>query len=102
MSKTTDIIHGRTARRHDAALAAWSAIKSELEVAGVEPRLFGSLATGSFASHSDIDLIVRLGESGLSRSKVDRIVSRASPDIQVDLFFEEDLTPYDLEIFIGT
>lgn len=102
MSKTTDIIKGRAASRHEAALSAWSAIKSDLEAVGLKPKLFGSLAKGGFSSHSDIDLMVRLGDSGMSRSAVDRIVSKASRDIPVDLFFEEDLTPSDLEIFIGT
>ncbi len=102
MCKSTDIIESRTAIRRKAALSAWVAIKSELEAVGVEPRLFGSLAKGDFRSHSDIDLMVRLGDSGMSRSAVDRIVSKASQKIPVDLFFEEDLTQSDLETFIGT
>ena len=102
MSKSTDVIQERATRRHDAALTAWLAIKSDLEMAGVEPRLFGSLAEGGFSSHSDIDLLVTLGDSGMSRSAIDRIVSKASPDIPVDLFFSEDLTSSDLETFVGT
>jgi len=102
MCKSTDIIQSRAASRHEVALSAWFVIKSELETAGLEAKLFGSLARGDFRAHSDIDLMVKLGSSGISRSSVDRIVNKASPEIPVDLFFEEDLTDSDLEAFIGT
>lgn len=91
----------RTTDRHKAALSAWSAIKSDLEAIGLEPKIFGSLASGSFASHSDIDIMVRLGSSGLSRSAVERTVSKATRDIPIDLFFEEDLTQADLETLLA-
>lgn len=100
MSKTTDIIQSRTANRLKAALSAWFAIKSNLVAAGLEPTLFGSLANGGFGSHSDIDVMVRLGDSGMSRSAVDRIVSKTSREISVDLFFAEDLIESDLEAFV--
>ena len=102
MCKTTDIIRSRSDKRHNAALSAWYAIKSDLEAVGLKVKLSGSLANGDFRGQSDIDLMVRLGDSGMSRSAVDRIVSKASPDIPVDLLFEEDLTPSDLETFVGT
>tara|TARA_R110002072_G_scaffold219231_5_gene376847 strand:+ start:3463 stop:3804 length:342 start_codon:yes stop_codon:yes gene_type:complete len=101
MCKSADIIQRRAANRHEAALSAWFLIKSELEATGLEAKLFGSLAKGNFRSHSDIDLMVRLGDSGMSRSAVERIVNEASSDIPVDLFFEEDLTQSDLETFVG-
>ncbi len=91
----------RTADRHKAALSAWIAIKTDFEAIGLEPKLFGSLANGGFASHSDIDIIIRLGNSGLSRSAVERIVSKATCDIPVDLFFEEDFTQADLETLLA-
>ncbi|MFG6664797.1 nucleotidyltransferase family protein [Sulfitobacter sp. 916] len=102
MCKSTDIIQFRAASRHEAALSAWHVIKSELQAAGLEAKLFGSLAKGDFRTHSDIDLMVRLGDSGMSRSAVERIVNEASPDIPVDLLFEEDLTQSDLETFFAT
>lgn len=74
------------------ALAAWYSIKLELEALGLELTLFGSLAKGDFSTHSDIDVIVKLGDRGISRSAVDRIVSKVSGDIPVDLLFVEDLT----------
>lgn len=82
-------------------MAAWFAIKAELEATGVKPRLIGSLANGSFAAHSDIDILVRLGDSGMSRSAVDRIVNRAAGDIPFDLIIAEDLTDADLEALRG-
>lgn len=91
----------RTADRHKAGLSAWSAIKADLEAIGLEPKLFGSLANGGFASHSDIDIMVRLGNRGLSRSAVERIASKATRDIPVDLLFEEDLTQADLETLLA-
>lgn len=91
----------RTADRHRAALSAWSAIRADLEAIGLKPKLFGSLANSGFASHSDIDIMVRLGKSGLSRSAVERIVSKAAREIPVDLFFEEDLTQADLETLLA-
>ncbi|MFG6573529.1 nucleotidyltransferase domain-containing protein [Sulfitobacter sp. 1A13353] len=101
MTKTSDIIQRRAADRRKKALVALGSIKSELEALGLESTLFGSLAKGGFMNHSDIDLMVRLGDSGMSRSAVERIVNRASPDIPVDLFFEEDLTEADLKTFVG-
>ncbi|WP_340290658.1 nucleotidyltransferase domain-containing protein [Sulfitobacter pontiacus] len=74
------------------ALAAWYSIKLELEALGLELTLFGSLAKGDFSTNSDIDVIVKLGDRGISRSAVDRIVSKVSGDIPVDLLFVEDLT----------
>tara|TARA_R110002049_G_scaffold207986_1_gene378408 strand:- start:29202 stop:29510 length:309 start_codon:yes stop_codon:yes gene_type:complete len=102
MTREADIIQSRAAIRYRAALAAWYVIKSELESAGLMPTLFGSLAKGDFRGHSDIDIIVKLGDSGLSRSAVERIVSIASGDTPVDLFFVEDLTQSDLDTLLGT
>ena len=86
MTHDADIIRSRAAVRREVALAAWYAIKSELEAVGLKLTLFGSLAKGGFSTHSDIDVIVQLGDSGISRSAVDRIVRRVSVDIPVDLF----------------
>lgn len=102
MTRDADIIRSRAAARREVALAAWLAIKSELEALGLELTLLGSLAKGGFSTHSDIDVIVKLGDSGISRSAVDRIVRRVSRDIPVDLFFVEDLTQSDLTTFLGT
>jgi len=76
MTRDADIIRSRAAVRREVALAAWHAIKSELETLGLELTLFGSLAKGGFSTHSDIDVIVQLGDSGISRFAVDRIVSK--------------------------
>ena len=102
MTRDADIIRSRAAVRREVALAAWHAIKSELEALGLELTLFGSLAKGGFSAHSDIDVIVQLGDSGISRSAVDRMVRSVSGDIPVDLFFVEDLTQSDLKTFLGT
>jgi len=102
MCKSTDIIQFRSASRHETALSAWYVIRSKLQAAGLEAKLFGSLAKGDFRTHSDIDLMVRLGGSGMSRSAVERIVNEVSPDILVDLLFEEDLTQSDLETLFAT
>ena len=92
MTRDADIIRSRAAVRREVALAAWYSIKLELEALGLELTLFGSLAKGDFSTHSDIDVIVKLGDRGISRSAVDRIVSKVSGDIPVDLLFVEDLT----------
>ena len=92
MCKSADIIQRRAANRHEAALSAWFLIKSELAATGLEAKLFGSLAKGNFRSHSDIDLMVRLGDSGMSRSAVERIVNEDSvPRNGVTLFFGHGL-----------
>ncbi|MEM5544908.1 nucleotidyltransferase domain-containing protein [Sulfitobacter sp. AS92] len=101
MSKTTDIIQRRAADRQRTAMAAWREIKADLEAVGLEPTLFGSLANGGFRAHSDIDVLVKLGDSGMSRSAVDRIVSKASHELPVDLIIEEDLTESDLEALLA-
>ena len=44
MTRDADIIRSRAAVRREVALAAWHAIKSELEALGLELTLFGSLA----------------------------------------------------------
>ena len=99
MTRDADIIRSRAAVRREVALAAWHAIKAELEGVGLELTLFGSLAKGGFSAHSDIDVIVQLGDSGISRSAVDRMVRS---DIPVDLFFVEDLTQSDLMSLLST
>ena len=100
MLKSTEIIRKKASRHHATALAAWSVIRSELSKVDIEPRLFGSLAKGGFSTHSEIDMNVKLGDSELSRSAVCRIVDRASPEIDVDLFFEEYFSSSDLETFL--
>jgi len=102
MTRDADIIRSRAAFRREVALAAWHAIKSELEALGLELTLFESLANGGFTTHSDIDVIVKLGDSGISKSAVDRIVRRVSGDIPVDLLSVEDLTQSDLKKLLGT
>ena len=102
MTRDADIIRSRAAFRREVALAAWHAIKSELEALGLELTLFESLANGGFTTHSDIDVIVQLGDSGISKSAVDRIVRRVSGDIPVDLLSVEDLTQSDLKKLLGT
>lgn len=82
-------------------MAAWREIKADLEAVGLEPTLFGSLANGGFSAHSDIDVLVKLGDSGMSRSAVDRIVRKISHEIPVDLIIEEDLTESDLEALLA-
>ena len=77
-------------------MAAWLEIQSELEAAGLEPSLFGTLANGGFGAHSDIDVMVKLRKIGISRSAVDRIICKAPREIPVDLIIEEDLTESDL------
>jgi hypothetical protein len=78
MTRDADIIQSSAAIRCEAALAAWYTIKLELESAGLTPTLFGALAKGNFRGHSDIDILVKLGDSGMSRSVVERMVSKAS------------------------
>ena len=102
MTRDADIIRSRAAARREVALAAWHAIKSELEALGLELTLFGSLAKGGFSTHSDIDVIVKLGDSGISRSAVDRMIRKVSRDIPVDLLFLEDLTQSDLMSLLST
>ena len=102
MTRDADIIRSRAAVRREVALAAWHAIKSELEAVGLELTLFGSLAKGGFSTHYDIDVIVKLGDSGISRSAVDRMIRKVSRDIPVDPLFVEDLTQSDLKTFLRT
>ncbi len=102
MTCDAGITQRRVAIRRDVALAAWREIKAELGAAGLEVTLIGSLADGRFSAHSYIDILVKLGDSCLSRSAVHRIVSKASRDIPVDLIIEEDLTQSDLESLLGT
>ena len=101
MTRDAGITQRRVAIRRDVALAVWHEIKAELGAAGLEVTLIGSLADGRFSAHSDIDILAKLGDSGLSRSAVDRIGSKASRDISVDLIFQEDLTQSDLEALLG-
>ncbi|MEX3313778.1 nucleotidyltransferase domain-containing protein [Sulfitobacter sp. PS-8MA] len=101
MTRGANILQCRSAIRCERALAAWRQIRSDLEAVGLKLKLFGSLARGGFSSHSDIDILVQLGESGLSRSAVERVISKVSGDIPVDLIFVEDLTQSDLETLLG-
>lgn len=58
-SRFERIVAARTADRHGTARALAARIVSDLEGQGRDVAVIGSLASGRFRLHSDIDLLVR-------------------------------------------
>jgi len=68
---------------------------------GVDMAVIGSLATGRFRSHSDVDLLVRSDIDSSRRAHVAREVSKVfrGTGIPYDLIFAFDLTTEQLKEF---
>jgi predicted nucleotidyltransferase len=87
------LIARRTRERHERARERARFILDSLARSGFDAVIIGSLATGRFRSHSDIDILIRGRLPSTDRLKVERIVAdamRQSP-VGCDLFFAEDI-----------
>ena len=86
------LIDRRSAERLLRARATAKRVLAALDRAGVEARVFGSLATGRMHPKSDLDLLV-LAREHKSWGETARIASRAADGFPVDLVFAETLSP---------
>jgi predicted nucleotidyltransferase len=95
------IVQERTGRRLKTATALVASLTGELERHGVDVVVIGSLATGRFRSHSDVDLLVRSDINASRRGHVEREVSKIfrGTGITYDLIFASDLTTKQLKEF---
>lgn len=67
-------------------------VLAALARAGVEARVFGSLATGRMHPKSDLDFLV-LAHHGTSWAETGRVAAGAANGFPVDLVFAETLSP---------
>lgn len=95
------ILAARVADRHRTARGLAARIVSDVEAQGRAISLIGSLATGRFRLHSDIDLLVRGPIDPAERAAVERAVAAVmrGTGIPNDLIYACDLTPSQLDAF---
>ena len=100
-SRIECMIRERTARRRETALACVAKIMAETKQEGVDIAVIGSMVTGRFRAHSDVDLLVRSDVDSAHRVRVERIVANAMrrTGIPYDLIFATDLSAEQLKEF---
>lgn len=88
-----DLIAARTTRRRETALSCVSKLVHALEGESID--VIGSLASGAFKSHSDVDLLVRGKLDPERRARIERAAANAfrGSGLPYDLIFVADLTP---------
>jgi predicted nucleotidyltransferase len=88
------LVRARTAKRLVVASEAASRLLDALAQAGFDAVVIGSLATGRFRSHSDIDILIRGEVDPPGRAFVERTVADAMRGLRIpyDLIFACDLT----------
>ena len=89
-----DVVRKRTARRRQIAVTSVAHLTDQLRRDGVDVVVVGSLATGKFRAHSDVDLLVRSDVDRSLRARIERIVAQSmrGTGIPYDLIFAVDLT----------
>ena len=100
-SRFERIVAARTADRHRIARGLAERIVSDIEAQGREIVVFGSLATGRFRLHSDIDLLVRSPVDPAGRAAVERAVAAVmrGTGIPYDLIYACDLSEAQRDAF---
>lgn len=101
MTRLTEIIAARTQERRHRAERCATRILDRLGALDLDAAVIGSLVTGRFGLHSDIDILVRSPVDPAGRAAVERTVAgilRGS-GIPYDLVFACDLTPAQREAF---
>lgn len=94
MNRLDQLIGRRTERRRRAAEACVLQLLRSARELDVEISIVGSLASGAFGVHSDIDLLVH-GDTGPGRrAAVERLVAHHLRDagIPYDLIFASDIS----------
>ena len=88
-----DVIRKRTARRRQIATTSVAHLMDQLRGDGVDVVVVGSLATGKFRAHSDVDLLVRSDVDRSLRARIESIVAESlrGTGIPYDLIFAVDL-----------
>lgn len=92
MSRIERLMASRVAERRVEATGRAEAACSRLRALGVDVVVTGSLADGSFAVHSDVDLLV-LDEAGISAGRILREVEDAMDGFPFDLVWLAHLRP---------
>ena len=95
------ILAARAAERHRTARGLAARIVADVAAQGRRISLIGSLATGRFRLHSDIDLLVRDPIDPAGRAAVERTVAAVmrGTGIPYDLIYACDLTPSQRDAF---
>jgi predicted nucleotidyltransferase len=94
-SRIEALVQERTAKRRATAVERAGRLLDTLAENGIDAVVIGSLATGRFRSHSDLDILVRGQLDPAARAFVERSTAAAMRDtgIPYDLIFGGDLTP---------
>jgi predicted nucleotidyltransferase len=100
-SRIERLMAKRTAERRVRALRCALAAIPALNEQGVEAYVIGSLATGRFMSHSDVDYLVtgRIAQSERRLVEVTIAKTMAGSNVGYDVVYEEDIKDDLLEEF---
>jgi predicted nucleotidyltransferase len=95
------VVRERAAARRETAVARVQTILEQLGREGIDAKVIGSLATGRFAVHSDVDLLIRTPVTPDRRALVERIVAGAmrGSGLPYDVVYASDLAPERLKEF---
>jgi predicted nucleotidyltransferase len=94
-SRIEALVQERTVQRRAIAVERAGCLLDVLAESGIDAVIIGSLATGRFRSHSDLDILVRGQLDPAARALVERTAASVMRDagIPYDLIFGCDLTP---------
>lgn len=95
VSKLEVLLTERLRQRREAALRCALTVLDDLEKAGVQAGIVGSLARGTFKAHSDVDFLI-LELAGTSASEVIAIIEPAMGGLPFDVIFRETVAAADL------
>ena len=95
------LVARRTLERLQSAEAASTRVLATLRGQGIDIRVFGSLARGTFKSHSDVDFLVKGALSGRVRAVVEATLARAmgAAELPYDVIYLDDLTAEQAAVF---
>jgi predicted nucleotidyltransferase len=101
-SRIERLMAKRTAERRVRALRCALAAIPALNEQGVEAYVIGSLATGRFMSHSDVDYLVIGHNVPMQRRLVEATIARtmAGSNVGYDVVYEEDINEDLLKEFL--
>ena len=98
MNKLDRLIHQRAKARRKTVQASVSRIVRDAGANGIQVSVVGSLASGRFGAHSDVDLLVHGDTDSRRRALIERLVADHLRDTGVpyDLIFASDISATEL------
>jgi len=91
-SRLEKLLHQRALDRFQAAANAARRALAELRSRGVQVRVIGSLARGTFKQSSDIDFLIE-DSASLADAEIERAIRDRLQDLPFDVLYLDRLTP---------